>query len=82
MDAIPAPKRAWLVVGIVCEACGKRFDTSDGFDKHRTSDYLVCTQCHVLDDGSMPATSTSASTTIGHGIILANNLPKQDACLY
>ena len=52
MDAIPAPKRARRVVGIVCAACGKRFDTSDGFDKHRTSGYLVGTPCHVLDDGS------------------------------
>ncbi len=33
----PAPKRVRLAIGTVCEhceACGKHFDTSDGFDKH------------------------------------------------
>ena len=38
-------------LGIVC-ACGKQFATSDGFDQHRTSGYLIGTPCHVLDDGS------------------------------
>ena len=54
MEDIPAPKRARRAVGIVCDACGKHFDTqaSDGFDKHRKSGYLLGTPCHVLDDGS------------------------------
>ena len=51
----PAPKRVRRAIGTVCEACGKHFDTSDGFDKHRTSGYLVGTPCHVLDDGSTSA---------------------------
>ena len=38
MEDIPAPKRARhalaRAVGTVCDACGKRFDTSYGFDKH------------------------------------------------
>ena len=33
----PAPKRVRRAIGTVCEACGKHFDTSYGFDKHRTS---------------------------------------------
>ena len=52
MQNFPAPKRA---VGIVCEACGKHFATSDGFDKHQTSGYLLGTPCRVLDDGSTRA---------------------------
>ncbi len=51
MQNFPAPKRARHAVGIVCEACGKHFASSDGFDKHRTSGYLLGTPCHVLDDG-------------------------------
>ena len=51
----PAPKRVRRAIGTVCEACGKHFDTSDGFDKHRTSGYLVGTPCQVLDDGSTSA---------------------------
>ena len=39
-------------IGIVCDACGKQFATSDGFDQHRTSGYLIGTPCHVLDDRS------------------------------
>ena len=39
----------------MCEACRKHFATSDGFDKHRTSGYLLGTPCHVLDDGSTRA---------------------------
>jgi hypothetical protein len=42
----PAPKRVRRALGTVCEARGKHFDTSDGFDKHRTSGYLVGTPCH------------------------------------
>jgi hypothetical protein len=39
MEAIPATKRAQHTVGTasVCDACGKHFDTSNGFDKHQTS---------------------------------------------
>eukprot|EP00291_Cryptomonas_curvata_P026113 CAMPEP_0172167968 /NCGR_PEP_ID=MMETSP1050-20130122/9868_1 /TAXON_ID=233186 /ORGANISM="Cryptomonas curvata, Strain CCAP979/52" /LENGTH=114 /DNA_ID=CAMNT_0012838821 /DNA_START=368 /DNA_END=709 /DNA_ORIENTATION=+ len=55
MEDIPAPKGACRAVGTVCEACGKHFDISDGFDKHRTSGYLLGTPCHVLDDGSTRA---------------------------
>ena len=55
MADVPAPKRVRRAIGTVCEACGKHFDTSDGFDKHRTSGYLVGTPCHVLDDGSTRA---------------------------
>ncbi len=47
----PAPKRVRRALGTVCEAYGKYFDSSDGFDKHRTSGYLVLlvgTPCHVL----------------------------------
>jgi hypothetical protein len=53
----PAPKRARRAVGTVCEAYGKHFATPDhdGFDKHRTSGYLLGTPCHVLDDGSTRA---------------------------
>jgi hypothetical protein len=50
----PALKRVRRAIGTVCGACGKHFDTSDGFDQHRTSGYLVGTPCHVLDDGSTP----------------------------
>ena len=57
----PAPKRARRAIGTVCEACGKHFDTSDGFDKHRTSGYLVGTACHVLDDGSTRAQLVATS---------------------
>ena len=52
MKEIPAPKRVLCALGIVCDACGKQFATSDGFDKHWTSRYLIGTPCHVLDDGS------------------------------
>ncbi len=55
MQNFPAPKKARCAVGIVCEACRKHFTTSDGFDKHRTSGYLLGTPCHVLDDGSTRA---------------------------
>jgi len=55
MKNFPAPKRARRAVATVCEACGKHFATSDGFDKHRTSGYLLCTPCSVLDDGSTRA---------------------------
>jgi hypothetical protein len=51
----PAPKRVRRTIGTVCEACGKHFATSDGFDKRRTSGYLVGTPCHGLDDGSTRA---------------------------
>jgi hypothetical protein len=57
----PAPKRVRRAIGTVCEACGKHFDTSDGFDKHRTSGYLVGTPCHVLDDGSTRAQLVATS---------------------
>ena len=57
----PAPKRVRRFIGTVCEACGKHFDTSDGFDKHRTSCYLVGTPCHVLDDGSTRAELVATS---------------------
>jgi hypothetical protein len=57
----PAPKRARRAIDTVCEACGKHFDTSDGFDKHRTSGYLVGTPCHVLDDGSTCAQLVATS---------------------
>jgi len=52
MRNIPAPKTVMCALGIVCDVCGKQFATSDGFDKHRTSGYLIGTPCHVLDDGS------------------------------
>ena len=55
MQNFPAPKRARRAVATVCEACGKHFATSDGFDKYRTSGYLLGTPCHVLDDGSTRA---------------------------
>ena len=57
----PAPKRVRRAIGTVCEACGKHFATSDGFDKHRTSGYLVGTPCHVLDDGSTRAQLVATS---------------------
>ena len=57
----PAPKRVRRAIGTVCEACGKHFDTSDGFDKHRTSGYLVGTPCHVLNDGSTRAQLVATS---------------------
>ena len=52
MKDIPAPKRVLCALGIVCDARGKQFATSYGFDQHRTSGYLIGTPCHVLDDGS------------------------------
>jgi hypothetical protein len=55
MADYPSPKRVRRAIGAVCEACGKHFDTSDGFDKHRTGGCLVGTPCHVLDDGSTRA---------------------------
>ena len=55
MEDILAPKQALRTIGTVREACGKRFETSGGFDKHLTSGYLVGTPCHVLDDGSTQA---------------------------
>jgi hypothetical protein len=57
----PAPKRVRRAIGTVCEACGKHYDTSDGFDKHRTRGYLVGTLCHVLDDGSTRAKLVATS---------------------
>ncbi len=60
----PAPKREWRAIGTVCEACGKHFHTSDGFDKHRTSGYLVGTPCHVFDDGSTRAQLVATSRQI------------------
>ncbi len=51
MKTIAAPKRVLCALGIVCDACGKQFATSDGFDQHRTSGYLIGTPCHVVDDG-------------------------------
>ncbi len=51
----PAPKRVRRALGTVCEACEKHYDTSDGFDKHRTRGYLLGTPCHVLNDGSTRA---------------------------
>ena len=65
----PALKRVRRAIGTVCEACGKHFDTSYGFDKHRTSGYLVGTPCHVLDDGS---TRAQVGPTGGH--IAADNV--------
>ena len=61
MADYPAPERVRRPIGTVCEACGKHFDTSDGFDKHRTSGYLVGTPCHVLDDGSTRAQLVATS---------------------
>ena len=52
MTNVPAPKRVWGAIRILCDACGKQFATSDGFDKHRKNGYLIGTPCHVLDDGS------------------------------
>ena len=52
MTDVSAPKRVRRALGTVCDACGKTFATSDGFDKHRTNGYLIGTPCHVLDDGS------------------------------
>jgi hypothetical protein len=57
----PAPKTTRRAIGTVCEACGKHFATSDGFDQHRTSGYLVGTACHVLDDGSTRAQLVATS---------------------
>jgi hypothetical protein len=57
----PAPKRARRAIGTVCEACGKHFATSDDFDQHRTSGYLVGTPCHILDDGSTRAQLVATS---------------------
>jgi Zinc-finger double-stranded RNA-binding len=45
-------KRARRQIGIVCDACGKQFATSNAFDKHRTSGWLRGTACDVMDDGS------------------------------
>ena len=61
MVDVPAHKRARRALGTVCEACGKHFDTSDGFDKHRTSGYRIGTACHVLDDGSTRAQLVATS---------------------
>jgi hypothetical protein len=60
----PAPKRARRFIGTVCEACGKHFDTSDDFDKHRTSGYLVGTPCHFAADNvnRYPAKAETCST--------------------
>ncbi len=55
MEDALAPKRFRRAISSVCEACGKHFDTSFGFDQHRTSGYPVDTPCHVLDDGSARA---------------------------
>jgi hypothetical protein len=52
MADVPAAKRVRRAIGTVCDACGKIFATSYGFDRHRTSGYLIGTPCHVLDDGS------------------------------
>jgi hypothetical protein len=52
MADVPVAKRARCALGTVCDACGKTFATSDGFDKYRTSGYLIGTPCHVLDDES------------------------------
>jgi hypothetical protein len=52
MADVPVAKRARCAIGTVCDACGKTFATSDGFDKYRTSGYLISMPCHVLDDGS------------------------------
>jgi hypothetical protein len=52
MTDAPAHKKVRRAIGIVCDACGKQFATSYGFDQHRTSGYLIGTPCHVLDDGS------------------------------
>ena len=57
----PAPKRVRRTIGTVCEACGKHCATSDGFDKRRTSGYLVGTPCHGLDDGSTRAQLVATS---------------------
>ena len=48
-------KRARRTVGVVCEACGKEFDSSYAFDMHRTRSYLRAvraTPCFTPDDGS------------------------------
>ena len=52
MTDVPSHKRVRRAIGIVCDACGKQFASSDGFDKHRTRGYLIGNPCHVLDDGS------------------------------
>jgi hypothetical protein len=61
MADVPAPKRVRSELGTVCEAYGKHFDTSDGFDKHQMSGYLVDIPCHVLDDGSTRAQLVATS---------------------
>ena len=47
-----ATQRARQAVGTVCDACGKHFSTSNGYDQHWRRGYLCCTPCHVGDDGS------------------------------
>jgi hypothetical protein len=85
MEEVPAPKRFRRAIGTVpvCEACGKHFDTSDGVDKHRTSGYLVVTQCRVLDDGStraqlvatsQPKAETRSKNTLYRGICISEQL--------
>jgi hypothetical protein len=60
MADVPVAKRVWRAIGTVCDACGKKFETSNAFDKHRTSGYLLDTPCYVVDDGS---TSTHLVST-------------------
>ncbi len=51
-----ATQRARQAVGTVCDACGKHFSTSNGYNQHWRSRYLCCTPwpspCHVGNDGS------------------------------
>ena len=38
MTDVPAPKRVLCSLGIVCDACGKQFATSDGFTTYYAYD--------------------------------------------
>ncbi len=45
-------KRARLTVGTVCDTCGGKKSTSNGYDQHQRSGYLRDTPCHLGNDGS------------------------------
>ena len=75
MTDIQPHKRARRAVGVVCEACGKGFDSSYGFDKHQTSGYLRGTPYYTPDDGStriqkVATDRTSMSTTMLQSLLL------------
>jgi len=76
MTDIRPHKRARRAVGMVCEACGKEFDSSYAFDKHQTSGYLRGTPCYTPDDGStriqkVATDRSTMSTAVLQSLLLA-----------